>query len=91
MNARNVILNSQHSKRPFDIATQYGTVTAQRDGAFVYACTIGGHPAGVVFVNRPGTETLYTASSPDFTTEWHRDTLEDCAEMLALAHLEATQ
>lgn len=89
MNARNVI-PSQHNDKPFDIDTRYGTVTLQRRGAFVYRAEMGGEGIGAVMVNRPGTETLYTAHDYGVTS-WHRDTLEDCAEMLALAHLEATQ
>ncbi len=89
MNARNVI-PSQHNYKPFDIDTRHGTVTLQRRGAFVYRAEMGGEGIGAVMVNRPGTEALYTAHDYGVTS-WHRDTLEDCAEMLALAHLEATQ
>ena len=83
MNAQHVI-RSQHNYEPFDIDTPYGTVTLQRTGLFSYRASMG-PTIGYIMVNGHPEATIYTAHDLHITS-WHRDTLEECAEMLALRH-----
>lgn len=89
------VIPSQHNYRPHSIKTRYGIVVVQRYGPFHYTATdwISGELLGGIRVNSPydATPTLYTATAQDDSTAYHRDTLEDCAEMLALHASEENQ
>ncbi len=80
------VIPSQLDYRQFTESTPYGDVLMQRFGSFIYWAGIGDLSAGYagrVYVNGPGTPTLYTATAVDGTS-WDRETLAECAEALAL-------